>query len=153
MSGIRLSDEHGVNPMILQCFWCGKGKNEIALLGKLKGDKEAPMLGVMDYEPCALCKEQFAQGISFIEMSTTPKIEGMPPIQRDRGVDFYPTGTFCVIKREAVEGWDIQNKLKQSILNRGKCFVMPDDYKQLFGPLTSMEDGSKGLQGNGEQNE
>ena len=35
---IRLSKEHGVNPTIPICFWCEKDKNEIAMLGKLKGE-------------------------------------------------------------------------------------------------------------------
>lgn len=38
---IRLSEKHGVNPSITICPICGK-ETGIALLGKLKGDKEAP---------------------------------------------------------------------------------------------------------------
>lgn len=33
MSGIKLSPKYGVNPTIPVCFWCGKEKNEIALMG------------------------------------------------------------------------------------------------------------------------
>ena len=39
--GIRVSEKHGVNPSITICPICGK-ETGIALLGKLKGDKEAP---------------------------------------------------------------------------------------------------------------
>lgn len=39
--GIRLSEKHGVNPSITVCPICGK-ETGIALLGKLKGDEEAP---------------------------------------------------------------------------------------------------------------
>lgn len=39
--GIRVSEKHGVNPSITICPICGK-ETSIALLGKLKGDKEAP---------------------------------------------------------------------------------------------------------------
>lgn len=38
---IVLSPKHGVNPSVLHCICCGKDYG-IALLGKIKGDKEAP---------------------------------------------------------------------------------------------------------------
>lgn len=39
--GVTLSKKHGVNPSITVCPICGK-EIGIALLGKLKGDEEAP---------------------------------------------------------------------------------------------------------------
>lgn len=39
--GIKLSPKHGVNPSVLHCIACGKDYG-IAMLGKLKGDAEAP---------------------------------------------------------------------------------------------------------------
>lgn len=50
--GIRISEKHGVNPSITICPICGK-EIGIALLGKLKGDKEAPMRMLSD--PCDDC--------------------------------------------------------------------------------------------------
>lgn len=97
---IKLSPEHGVNPTIPVCFFCGEEKNEIALLGKIGGrneDLEAPRHMVLDYEPCDKCKEQWSQGVALIEVSTTPLPDGRPPIQKD----LYPTGRMCVIKAEA----------------------------------------------------
>lgn len=38
---IRLSEKHGVNPSITICPVCGKDTG-IAILGRLKGDEEAP---------------------------------------------------------------------------------------------------------------
>lgn len=38
---IRVSEKHGVNPSITICPICGK-ETGIVLLGKLKGDEEAP---------------------------------------------------------------------------------------------------------------
>ena len=38
---ITISKKHGVNPSILHCECCGK-EYGLALLGKLKGDAEAP---------------------------------------------------------------------------------------------------------------
>ena len=37
MDSILLSPKHGVNPTIPVCFWCGREKNEVALMGYLKG--------------------------------------------------------------------------------------------------------------------
>lgn len=50
--GIRVSEKHGVNPSITICPICGK-ETGIALLGKLKEDKEAPMRMLSDpYDDC-----------------------------------------------------------------------------------------------------
>lgn len=38
---IKLSPKHGVNPSVLHCICCGKDYG-VAMLGKLKGDAEAP---------------------------------------------------------------------------------------------------------------
>lgn len=40
-NSITLSPKHGVNPSVLRCICCGKDYG-VAMLGKLKGDKEAP---------------------------------------------------------------------------------------------------------------
>lgn len=68
MTSIKLSPKHGVNPMIPRCFYCGKNKNEVLLLGRLSGDKEAPRNAVMDYQPCDECANYMAQGIILIEV-------------------------------------------------------------------------------------
>lgn len=34
MSSIKVSPKYGVNPTIPVCFFCGKPKNEIALMGE-----------------------------------------------------------------------------------------------------------------------
>lgn len=61
---IPLSPEHGVNPTIPVCFWCGKDKNEIALLGRIGGkeDREALSRMVLDYEPCEECSRGMSRG-------------------------------------------------------------------------------------------
>ena len=41
MSSIKLSPKHGVNPTMGKCMRCGAPTNEIAMLGRLKGDEEA----------------------------------------------------------------------------------------------------------------
>jgi hypothetical protein len=96
---IRLSPEHGVNPSITKCFWCGKDTG-IALLGMLKGDKEAPRSIIPDYEPCHECIENFSRGVLCAEVSSHPMHQGQPELQENA----YPTGRHCVVKAEAFEG-------------------------------------------------
>ena len=60
---ITLHPEHGVNPTIPVCAYCGKERNEIILLGDAFKNK-APMYSVIDLEPCEECKSKLAQGIT-----------------------------------------------------------------------------------------
>lgn len=93
---IRLHPEHGLNPTISQCMYCGKDKNELALLGA--GYKErAPMHMVLDIEPCDSCKEKYAgEGVFVVELEWSEHNHGNPP----KGTP--PTGRFFCIKDEAL---------------------------------------------------
>lgn len=97
---IRISKKHGINPTIPLCFWCGKEKNEIALLGKLPGDIEAPrsmwLLG--DYEPCCDCKLMRSQGVDLIEVSEYPIVHPQQPSFHGA----YPTGRHMILKERAI---------------------------------------------------
>lgn len=53
--GIILSEKHGVNPSLLCCALCGKDIG-IALMGRLKGDVEAPKR-CCDGRICDDCKK------------------------------------------------------------------------------------------------
>lgn len=102
---IKLSPKYGVNPTIPVCAFCGKPKNEIALMGRIgdgrRGeDLEAPKNCILDYEPCDKCKEQWAQGVAIIEVSQTPIVENQPPISKGA----YPTGRVVVVREEALNG-------------------------------------------------
>jgi hypothetical protein len=99
---IPLSPKHGLNPTIPVCAWCGEDKNEIALLGKIKGsnDAEAPMHCVLDYEPCEHCKEQWSQGVAVLEVTTKGVSPYRPPIQKDNGNDLTPTMRMVCVRAE-----------------------------------------------------
>ena len=99
MSGIKISPKYGVNPTIPVCFWCGKQKNEIALMGHMKGDIEAPKNMVLDYVPCEECQSHMAMGVAVLEASDHPNTEGQPPMQK--GV--YPTSRFVVVTTECAD--------------------------------------------------
>ena len=98
---IKLSPKHGVNPTMGRCMWCGKPTGEIAMLGKLPGDAEAPKYSTLSYEPCDECKEVWQKGVTFIECSYERKDE-RPAFTKDTaGEEAYPTGRFIVITEEA----------------------------------------------------
>ena len=96
---IKISPKHGLNPTIPVCFWCGKQKNEIALMGRMKDDIEAPKNMVLDYVPCEECQNHMAMGVAVLEASDHPNTEGQPPIQK--GV--YPTSRFVVVTTECAD--------------------------------------------------
>lgn len=105
-NSIKISPKYGLNPTIPVCFFCGEPKNEIAIMGRMKGDIEAPKNMVLDYEPCEHCKEQWNKGIPLIECVTSYYIDDdRPHISVDPTTDdlLYPTGRYCVIKIEAAK--------------------------------------------------
>lgn len=100
---IRLSPEHGLNPTMGICMWCGEPTNEIALLGKLPKDAEAPRYSVVSYEPCDKCKETWNKGIALIECSEA-RPDNRPPFTKNvYGNEVYPTGRFIVLSVEGVK--------------------------------------------------
>lgn len=122
---VKLSPKHGVNPTIGSCFYCGKDTGEIALLGRLKGDAEAPMRSVLSYEPCDDCKEKFKAGVLCIGVTKNRPADGRPPISTNNGTPLYPTGPYCLMRTEAVQrifGLDIETGgsllLDQAILDQ-----------------------------------
>lgn len=122
-STIKLSPKHGVNPSIIICPWCGKDK-AVALLGRLKGDAEAPHEIITDYEPCDECQALWSQGVAVLE--ATPKDNGRPPISKDdKGADLYPTMRMVVLKKEAAENIGFPDK--SPVLLEDKAF------EHLFG--------------------
>ena len=120
--GIRVSPRHGLNPTLSVCFWCGKEKNEIALMGYIEGDAEAPRRAVLDYEPCDECKEAFSKGVLIIEVTKQPN-DGRPPIAPDA----FPTGRAMVVRPEALNG---------DYKAGDKVLMMQEDFIQAFGEST-----------------
>lgn len=125
---IKVSPRYGLNPTISICFWCGKERGEIALMGRIgdgrKGeDLEAPRYSVFDYEPCDSCKEMMEAGFSVFEATDHPNSATSVEIQK--GV--YPTGRFAVVKPEAA------NKIfANSDISRGKVFMENQLFEQMF---------------------
>lgn len=127
--GIKLSPKHGVNPCIPICCWCGKEKNEIVLLGKLKDDAEAPRNAVIDYEPCDECQVKFDLGVVFIEVTKNQPNKNVTPIQEQYGIPLYPTFRYSVIKLEAAK----RLFRDESLINGSRLLIEDDLYSELVG--------------------
>jgi hypothetical protein len=67
--GIRLSEKHGVNPALEQCFVCGEARG-VVLFGRLPNDKEAPRQVVMDRSPCEKCLGLMQKGVILISVAS-----------------------------------------------------------------------------------
>ncbi len=138
MSGIILHKEHGLNPTMPVCAWCGKEKGEIALLGAAYKGK-APMRMIMDYEPCEECKAGMALGITFVEASPTPIAKGQMPFSGG-----YPTGRWSVITEEAFERNfkdSLDKELYDSIVKARLTLMEPEVYQQVFGDAQPQQEG------------
>ena len=126
MRSIKLSPKHGVNPTIPVCFWCGKEKNEVALMGYMEGDGgadiAAPMHMVIDFEPCDECRRNMEQGVTLMEATSKPNATSNMEIQH--GV--YPTGRYAVIKREA------DSRIFTNLNGEEKAFVHPELFEKLI---------------------
>lgn len=147
--GIELSPKHGVNATIPVCFWCGKEKNEIVMLGRVRerdphtgkavrgSDVEVPMRMVLNYEPCDCCKEKFEQGVHLVEVSTS-RPDGRLAITKDRGTPLYPTGAHIVMKSEAAKR--IFTVEDETMLDEGKVLCLD---QQTFSAIINMVEGSQ----------
>lgn len=121
---ITLHPEYGVNPCLGLCFWCGKGDGTLGLLGLNKG-KKAPREAVITLEPCDTCKANMALGITVIEATDYQRDPWQVPVQRGA----FPTGRWCVVKRDA-QFWECINEPRRSeIMTKGRMFIEPKLYE------------------------
>jgi len=133
MRNLRLSPKHGLNPTIPKCFFCLEDKNEIILMGRIDGDREAPKNVAFDYEPCSKCKGFMKQGVMFIGVD-----EANTQVPRGWGQNPYRNGLFCVIKEDAVERMGIQpSELRESIMKKRVAFTPRDAWDMLGLPTTN----------------
>jgi hypothetical protein len=126
MSGITLSEKHGVNPSLDTCVWCGEPKGLI-LFGRLPKDKEAPKQVATDWEPCDKCKAQWSQGVAILEVRTT-STDRTIPVKAQGGQEVYLTTRMVCIRPEAAERI-FERPFKQG----DKLFLEDKAFEQIFG--------------------
>lgn len=107
--GIHVSERHGVNPSLCVCPLCYQETNELALLGRLPNDAEAPK-HIPGPEPCDECKEHLGMGFLLLE----------------RKGDVI-TGRRWVIKRDAAERMFDNTE-------KGVAYITPELAKQIGLP-------------------
>lgn len=128
-TSITLSKKHGVNPTIPICFWCQNEKNEVAMLGKLPGDVEAPrsMWIPGDYEPCDECKKMWEGLVRIVEAYETPKLNENQPAYYGA----YSTGRYVMVKPEAIEKIFTNIDLEY-VKQHGICFIDHEGFEKLI---------------------
>lgn len=137
---ITLSPQHGVNPSIPICFWCGKEKNEIALMGLLKGDIQAPKNALLDFVPCDTCKANMDQGIRLMETIDHPHADmpTLPPVQPG----LWLTGHYMVVTEDAIKTIFTEDA-RADILKAGGAYLDTQIYhaiQQAIEPIADNEE-------------
>lgn len=115
MSSIRLSENHGVNPSLGLCFWCGEEDGTLLLLGRLPNDAEAPRKVCASYEPCDKCTAGMAQGITLMEATQ----DG-------------PTGRYVVLKEQAILQIFEPGETREATLQKRKAYMHPTSFNQIL---------------------
>lgn len=136
---IRVSPKYGVNPTIPVCFFCGRDKNEIALLGRLPGDAEAPHRCVLDYEPCDECRAAMRQGYALLGVSDQPAQPGMPPIDGTH----YPTGRLVVLTEDGLRKVFVPDVAEDIIAKGRRKLLVPDELVLNLAERGNAMDGGK----------
>lgn len=123
--GIRLSEKHGLNPSLDQCFVCMKDVG-VALFGKMKGDAEAPRRVCTTKEPCDECKKLMELGIILISVDEKKSEGNMSNPWR--------TGGWVVIKEEAVRRIFEGAPILDQILDKRMAFISDEAWDKIGLP-------------------
>lgn len=127
---IKLSETHGVNPAIEQCFICLRDKG-IILFGQLPGDAEAPRVVCMpEAEPCDTCTAFMRQGIILISVDPEKTTDTKNP---------YRSGGWCVVTEEAIGRIGLKPDALEGIL-KSRVVFMPDDVWKAIGLPSTPEE-------------
>lgn len=132
---LRLSQKHGVNPSVEQCFYCMKDVGVI-LFGKMKAnrrtgerDPEAPRQVCFgpNSEPCDECKGLMKQGVMLVSVDEEKSTDNENP---------WRTGNVAVVRDEAVERWEelFGRDMVEHILARRFSFISDPVWEMLGLP-------------------
>jgi hypothetical protein len=91
---IPLHPEHGLNPGMSACFFCGKEKPEIILFGNNLKERAGLTPRIMNLEPCAECKEAFKDKMVIV------RVERKTVKNQARTV---PTGAWMMFPEDCID--------------------------------------------------
>ena len=138
--GIQLSEKHGVNPSVEQCFFCMKDVG-VVLFGRLKPrphnfDPEAPRQVCFgpDSRPCDECIGYMEQGIILISVDEEKTDDVNNP---------WRSGGWCVVKEEAIKRMKFNEEEEKRILDRRVAWLT-DEVWEIFGLPRGEVDESDG---------
>lgn len=124
MPMVLVSDRYGVNPSVMQCFFCLR-ETGVVLLGRLPGDEKAPAQAVFDMTPCEECRKNMERGIILISYD---------PIQSSEVNNPYRTGGWCVVRDRVITQFAPKD-VAESILEKRFAFVDDTSWNLLGLPL------------------
>ncbi len=137
MSGIVLDSEHGVNPGMMNCYFCNEPKGVI-LHGRIQyksakalrdagidvpADGSAPRNLIIDKEPCDKCQDFMKQGVVLISV----KEEGLKNDEEP-----FRTGGWVVVSEDFITRIICEGDTRDSILRKRVAFV-PDRAWEALG--------------------
>jgi hypothetical protein len=102
---IRLHRKYGLNPAIPVCFYCGKDKNEILLLGAACKE-EAPKHTVFNKEPCDECRKLMGMGVMLVSVRNGNRTGNLAVVKQEAAQRMFPSigdGRFAFVEDEV---WD-----------------------------------------------
>ena len=149
--GITLSKKHGLNPSMVICPICGK-KESIAILGYIKGDKEAPRY--IQGDICDECKAKVADNKCFVisvgenqrlkrytivsKDIFTQKVEGCAVLMKEADFNVVFDKHYCtssIYHFTAKNDEDIEEVMRDKGLRLDDCYYMasksPIDIEEL----------------------
>jgi len=136
---LRLSEKHGVNPSIQQCFVCMKDMG-VVLFGKINTgrsskpadrDPRAPYKVCLDQEPCDECKKHMETGIILISADEKKSDDLQNP---------YRTGGWVVVKEAAVRRFMKPGEALDAVLKKRMAFVTDETWDALGLPRKGQDD-------------
>lgn len=116
MTNLRISKEHGLNPSMDCCLYCGEVK-QILLLGQLRNDEKAQTKAVYSTEPCDNCKTIMGTGYTVLEVDNKKQ----------------QTGRFVVLTMEAAKRIGFPES------EHNKAFCYENDFSNMFSDVVSTQ--------------
>ncbi len=119
MGSVKLSQKHGVNPSMLACFVCGN-EYGVALLGRLKGDAEAPHQFTSPHDWCDDCRKMSKKGVWLVKVR-----------DGEEGDNPHRLGHVVLVKDEALRRMITPAELAEDIIKQRMAYVPAEVWEKV----------------------